>query len=664
MTATARASALPVADRDAACAMEILKANFPKAREFVDCDDDDGKLLDLVDDSDEDEIVGAVVRETRLPTGSLGDCVPELVSASPAKGAAACTEGVFASPPVTISKDDVGASSDSDADLLLPMYGQSHRPSKRPRSRGGTNSGTGASAVAPHMSSCARTSARPSCAQMASNGLDDSTHLPGIALFDTGGGNGDVTVDTNNNTGDESDFGLDHEEELAPAVRKHLRLKRLANRKRIQGSDGGRKAPGAASRSIACGGKHRDERVLPEDQARRKAECEAEKAQKVAERASAKAKKAAEKNAEKEHRAAEREAKREDAKRKREEKLQAEIAARFEKFESGAQGSAHGAVAIVVPELLVAGNRAREKLRGKLDAVFPGQVVVDANCEVVNAIRWKRRALVNMHSQELEQEWRFGPEVDFAVVVFEADIYCENLQTHMLESLATHVAGKLKGQRIEFVLQGISSYCKTAANRAARGENNDYDMILTEEIVRDSAILLYMEYSIVTRFVKDADELVDYLISLTQRIAAAPFRKPLTFLEANREYRRYDGGGTVAGEDVSGELRTELDTDLGTMYLAFLRIIPGISMEVALSIREVFPTLRQLLDAYGACANEAEHSQVIADVQGKSGRRIGPQMSRLVGKMFTSKDGKDILFRGQVPSSESWPGDTGSLVPP
>jgi hypothetical protein len=145
----------------------------------------------------------------------------------------------------------------------------------------------------------------------------------------------------------------------------------------------------------------------------------------------------------------------------------------------------------------------------------------------------------------------------------------------------------------------------------------------------------------------------DHLIEVTQRIALAPHRKPLTFLDANQAYRKAGVGGCVTGEEANGEVRAETSFDHGTMYLGFLVGIPGVSMVKAKAVRQRFPTLRNLFDAYAACTDARERDRLLADLSYTSnGRRLGPAVSALVAKVFTSVDGELLIHTGAAPGAE------------
>ena len=99
------------------------------------------------------------------------------------------------------------------------------------------------------------------------------------------------------------------------------------------------------------------------------------------------------------------------------------------------------------------------------------------------------------------------------------------------------------------------------------------------------------------------------------------------------EVQSQTGGSTVSYLDSIKKCKKEnLNPKLWNQIA--LSSIPGVSTNIAQKITEVYPTIRQLIDAYEACDNEEARVKIISEIiltdNGKVKRRIGNVVAKRI----------------------------------
>jgi ERCC4 domain len=318
----------------------------------------------------------------------------------------------------------------------------------------------------------------------------------------------------------------DNEHELAPAARKDLRRRKREAAKLVDlGESMSISVPGSTSAAApatedepAGGAKRR--RLTAEEREDRIRKKKEEKERLVAQRVAARLEKARLKAVEQ----------------------RLAIAASFERFESQSLDVRRREIAIVLPEEMSQG-KAGQTVVAMLRAVFPNQLLVEKDMPIANGVLWRRRVpRVDIRCGE----FRLGDVLEFIAVCFEAALFCQHVENGSVEGLVRHLFLTHPGKRVEFVVEGVELHCKRSSNRTAR-EGAGSGLIVSEEAVRDCCMMLYMEYGVSTRHVKDPDALSDYLVELTESLACAPHATDSDFLDANVEFWHVQAGGRSAG---------------------------------------------------------------------------------------------------------------------
>lgn len=379
-------------------------------------------------------------------------------------------------------------------------------------------------------------------------------------------------------------------------------------------------------------------------------------------RAAAQSEERARRKAEREQQRALKQAAQQEARQKR-------IRAAFEGHQSTSLGR-QSSVKILVSESMFNDKSPSDPLK-RLRLIYPAQIIC-VQRPMSGLVTWQRLQVNNgTNANELE-------DVPICVFIFRAEEYLLHIASETLDDCAKEVKSAcLTMHKIVFVVCGMNREC---ARRARLGiglfGEKDGSVATDKRAIQDSYVHLYMEHSIRTHDAQDLEELCNYLCDVTDAIAAAPFKQEQDYVSASLRSRvayanvscrtvvfessqpQQDSNEDVAKDIMESscepklsnpQVRVEGSRDLGNIYLSMLCMIPGVTVRKAQAIREHYPTLRLLLDAYDKCSTETEREQVLADVRaGDHNRRLGPALSKAIANVLTSVDPNMAVKRGAL----------------
>lgn len=300
---------------------------------------------------------------------------------------------------------------------------------------------------------------------------------------------------------------------------------------------------------------------------------------------------------------------------------------------------------------------------------YAQQIEVVPERRMSTLITWRRQNFPGSSISEAE-------DVPMCIIYFSAQDYLKHISEGTLYNCAQSIKDNcLQLHRIMFVVTGMNRDLQTRNRRFVRnGMTSDDKMgvIITKDAVQDTYVHLYMTHGIRTHEAVDLDEFTHYLCNVTEAIAGSPFRKEKDCISAsitNRVFRAKVTNRTVvidsqvseqgikegvADEDIdpfsydpvkkTSQIRVESSKDLGNMYLSMLCLVPGVTNTKAKAIRERYPTLRLLLDAYDECSTASDKAKLLADLRsGDRQRRLGPVLSKNIATVLTSIDPKQAV---------------------
>ena len=155
---------------------------------------------------------------------------------------------------------------------------------------------------------------------------------------------------------------------------------------------------------------------------------------------------------------------------------------------------------------------------------------------------------------------------------------------------------------------------------------------------------LQLQFNCVIKFAENDHDLSSLILSFTKAVTVAPEKRlknlsPFSFhVDTLKQYKA---------------IRVDIDQANKTLDLLWKQILqqfPHMGIEQAQAIVNQYGTIQSLIQAYEQCATENDAKLLLADIQVRRGagvltttRKIGPQMSEKIWKLFTSMDGNDLL---------------------
>jgi hypothetical protein len=155
---------------------------------------------------------------------------------------------------------------------------------------------------------------------------------------------------------------------------------------------------------------------------------------------------------------------------------------------------------------------------------------------------------------------------------------------------------------------------------------------------------LQLKYHCIVKYADNEHDLATLILSFTKAVTVAPEKRlkhlsPFTFhVDTLKQFKpiRIDTNQTS---------RT-----LEQLWKQILQQFQQMGIEQAQAIVQQYGTVQALIQAYRQCSTENQAKLLLADIQVRRGagiltttRKIGPQMSEKIWKLFTSNDGNELL---------------------
>jgi crossover junction endonuclease EME1 len=155
---------------------------------------------------------------------------------------------------------------------------------------------------------------------------------------------------------------------------------------------------------------------------------------------------------------------------------------------------------------------------------------------------------------------------------------------------------------------------------------------------------LQLQFNCIIKFAENEHDLALLILSFTKAVTVAPEKRlknlsPFSFhVDTMKQYK---------------PIRIDIDQGnktLEQLWKQILQQFPHMGIEQAQAIVNQYGTIQALVQAYKQCQTENQAKLLLADIQVRRGagvltttRKIGPQMSEKIWKLFTSTNENDLL---------------------
>lgn len=190
---------------------------------------------------------------------------------------------------------------------------------------------------------------------------------------------------------------------------------------------------------------------------------------------------------------------------------------------------------------------------------------------------------------------------------------------------------------ITIVLIGVNSSLSLSKSltRSSPIKSADLDNIYLE---------LQLQFNCIIKYAENDHDLASLIFSFTKAVTVAPEKRlknlsPFSFhVDTMKQYKA---------------IRIDMDQSNKTLDQLWKQILQQFShmgIEQAQAIVNQYGTIQALVQAYKQCQTENDAKLLLADIQVRRGagvltttRKIGPQMSEKIWKLFTSTNENDLL---------------------
>jgi crossover junction endonuclease EME1 len=214
---------------------------------------------------------------------------------------------------------------------------------------------------------------------------------------------------------------------------------------------------------------------------------------------------------------------------------------------------------------------------------------------------------------------------------------CNTNKSNMSDLFQT-INDKYKSKKaITIVIIGVNSSLSLSKllTRTSSIKSIDLDNIYLE---------LQLQFNCIIKFTENEHNLALLILSFTKAVTVAPEKRlknlsPFSFhVDTMKQYK---------------PIRIDIDQGnktLEQLWKQILQQFPHMGIEQAQAIVNQYGTIQALVQAYKQCPTENEAKLLLADIQVRRGagvltttRKIGPQMSEKIWKLFTSTNENDLL---------------------
>ncbi|XP_055522603.1 crossover junction endonuclease EME1 isoform X2 [Wyeomyia smithii] len=235
------------------------------------------------------------------------------------------------------------------------------------------------------------------------------------------------------------------------------------------------------------------------------------------------------------------------------------------------------------------------------------------------------------NQQTLTQPGTLSPKTtdqNFLIHLMLGQDLVHHIKERNLRSCIENLQQLYPNKTISLLVYGLVSYCRQ--NRGCVGRN-ETEMALTE-------LQLFAECS--HQLLETAEEVGNYVAQLGKSLAELPYKQ--------QQQEKYSGEQLYLGNEKKGCVRVEGTAGLHQLYQNQLIKIPSVTLEVAEAIISVYPSLKQLIEAF-RFATDAPNLLADIPIRRAAGpitssiRRIGPELSKKIYRLYGSVDPKQEI---------------------
>ncbi|GAB6025731.1 crossover junction endonuclease eme1 [Chamberlinius hualienensis] len=221
------------------------------------------------------------------------------------------------------------------------------------------------------------------------------------------------------------------------------------------------------------------------------------------------------------------------------------------------------------------------------------------------------------------------------------ELYLNKRITIVTCGLEKHFSAQRSRQQRQYRQHILNSDEPTQTNRRKRKMDNDSDLSISHSDVEEVLVDLQIREPCTLYMLSDSDELARLVVSITKAVAESPFKQERM------------GSDLSWASNVETKDSVKVDKEGNGLKLLWQRQLQQlhlVSSDTAQAIMSHYPTPASLITAYRKCTDIQQRQKLLQDITVRRGvgplsssRRIGPELSRKLYILLTSKNEKEML---------------------
>lgn len=203
-----------------------------------------------------------------------------------------------------------------------------------------------------------------------------------------------------------------------------------------------------------------------------------------------------------------------------------------------------------------------------------------------------------------------------------------------LESFVQKCSGLVgPDMKFTFIILKLDEYLKSLVGKKSKSQAFVVDSMMIEQ----ATLCLQMTYRCHFKFVNSEEELVRMILNYTKSVAECPYKR-------ERKTQQQLGSLYVASSKGCAKLGPE------QTWRSQLNVFKNVTADVSNAIAREYPTPKSLFEKYLSCTDSKTAAHLLEDIMIRRGagitatsRRVGPELSRRVHTLMTSRDGSVLI---------------------
>ncbi|KAF7993333.1 hypothetical protein HCN44_006393 [Aphidius gifuensis] len=270
---------------------------------------------------------------------------------------------------------------------------------------------------------------------------------------------------------------------------------------------------------------------------------------------------------------------------------------------------------------------------------------------IPNSIKWiKINEEYSIDEKEINiQTKKQEEEENLVLIIWDVEYVVKLFNDNELSSTIINISKILTNKRLSIIIYHLEDYFLAKKNAGGKKKEQQYfkDLKKLPKIDRNlfeiTLVELQLEINCNFRLIDDFEEISLVIYQYTKSFAEIDYKKNEAAIMEEMDFYAAGENRDTVGVDKDGN-------GLKNLWIKQLCMFNAVGLSTAEAICSVYPSPVALMNAFVNCSIE-EGEALLKDIPIKRAddplathRKIGPELSKKLHRMFTSEDGEKLLF--------------------